>query len=444
MTALRPGTRRNLRDIETAVELLAVAAIIAGNAFFVIAEYSLVTARRSALRQRGSAGARRALRLMENPVRVISTVQIGITALGILLGALGEPVFRELVGGVVPSWFAFVFSFLIVTYLSVAFGELVPKALALHASEPVAVMVAAPIDLMARLFTPIVWILQVSARVVLKPLGVPPVSAGDTPLTREELRGALQEAEQHGTLEAEEEDMLTGVIDLRLREAGDVMRPWSDVDVVHVDRPVDEQIDFMLRAAHTRFPVVERGHEVIGVIHARDAWVAVRNQRPDMKLELRELVRDALVVPPTVRIDALLRQLRRSRQQLAVVVDEYGRPGGVVTVEDILEEIVGEIEDEFDVLDERFERVNDGEWLVDGAVSVSDFNRHAAARIDPGRARSIGGVVFEHFGRVPSAGDTFVLDGVRLTVEEVEGHRIAAVRAVLTRNDADGAAGRDM
>ena len=420
-----------------ALELLAVAAIIAGNAFFVIAEYSLVTARRSALQQRGGAGAKRALRLMENPVRVISTVQIGITALGILLGAVGEPVFRELVDGAVPSWFAFAFSFLIVTYLSVAFGELVPKALALHAAERVAVFVAAPIDLMARIFSPVVWFLQVSARLILKPLGVPAVSPGDTPLTREELRGAVREAEQHGTLGAEEEDMLTGVIDLRLREAGDVMRPWSDVDVVHVDRPVDEQLDIMLAAAHTRFPAVERERDVIGVIHARDAWLAWRNHGADAALDLRGFVREPIVVPPTLRIDALLRQLRRARQQLAVVVDEYGRPGGVVTIEDILEEIVGEIEDEFDELDERFERLADGEWLVDGAVSVSDFNRHVVlAQIDPGRARSIGGVVFEHFGRVPAAGDRVELDGVALTVEEVDGHRIAVVRAAVTQDGA--------
>ena len=416
-----------------ALELLVVAAIIAGNAFFVIAEYSLVTARRSALQQRRGAGARRALRLMENPVRVISTVQIGITALGILLGAVGEPVFRELVGEAVPTWFAFAFSFLIVTYLSVAFGELVPKALALHAAEPIAVFVSAPIDLMARIFSPVVWLLQMSARLILKPAGVPAVSPGDTPLSRDELRGALQEAEQHGTLAAEEEDMLTGVIDLRLREAGDVMRPWAEVDVVHMDRPAEEQLDLMLTAAHTRFPVVERDSEVVGVIHARDAWLAWRNRAPDTDLDLHAFVRDPIVVPPTVRVDALLRQLRRSRQHLAVVVDEYGRPGGVVTIEDILEEIVGEIEDEFDELDERFERVADGEWLVDGAVSVSDFNRHAETGIDSGRSRSIGGVVFERLGRVPAEGDSLEVDDVQLTVEQVDGHRIAVVRAVVSK-----------
>jgi putative hemolysin len=361
-------------------------------------------------------------------------VQIAITGLGILLGAIGEPVIRELLPEGVPSWIAFPLAFLVVTYLSVAFGELVPKALALHTAEKVAVFVARPIDLFARLTAPAVWILQVTARVVLRPLGVPAVTVGERPISREELRGVLAEAEEHGTLGAEEEDMLSGVIDLRLREAGDIMKPWEDVDVVRLDRDAQESLDAMLSAAHTRFPVVEGDYEVVGVIHARDAWR--RSRGDDADLDLRELVRDAIIVPPSVRVDALLRMLRRARQQLAIVVDEYGRPAGIVTVEDILEEIVGEIEDEFDQLDERFERVGDGEWLVDGVVSVSDFNRHAESTIDPGRARSMGGVVFEHFGRVPTQGESFAIDGVTLTVEQLDGHRIALVRvAVSDRSD---------
>jgi putative hemolysin len=417
--------------MEVLLQLLAVAAIIAGNAFFVIAEYAVVTARRSALEQRardGSGGARVALRLMENPVRVISAVQIAITGLGILLGAVGEPVVRDLVGEGVPTWVSFAFAFLVVTYLSVAFGELVPKALALHAAERVAVLVARPIDLFARAVAPAVWVLQGTARTVLAPLGVPAVGVGERPMSREELRGVLQEAEEHGMLGAEEEDMLTGVIDLRLREAGDIMRPWEDVDVVRLDHPPRAALDEMLAAAHTRFPAVD-GDEVVGVMHARDAWQALRDT--DGPPDLRGLVREAIIVPPTVRVDALLRRLRRAHQQLAIIVDEYGRPLGIATLEDILEEIVGEIEDEFDVLDERFERLGDRCWLVDGAVSVSDFNRRTAAELDPRRARSVGGVVFEHFARVPAAGESFVIDGVTLTVEELDGHRISTVRAEL-------------
>lgn len=415
--------------MDVALDLLAVAAIVAGNAFFVIAEYALVTARRSALQQRGRRG-RRALALMDDPVRVISTVQIGITALGILLGAVGEPVFTDMVSGALPSGLAFAFGFLVVTYLSVAFGELVPKALALHAAERVAVVVAPLIDVLSRAVWPVVVVLQASAAVILRPLGIPAVTAGERPISREELRGVLQEAEEYGTLRADEEDMLTGVIDLRLREAGDVMRPWEDVVWVRVDGPGEEAIETMFTASWSRFPALAGENEVVGVLHVRDVWTAWR-AADGGDVDLRGLARPAVIVPPTVRIDALLRMLRRERQQMAVVVDEYGRPAGIVTIEDILEEIVGEIEDEFDVLDERFERLGARAWMVDGSVSVSDFNRRTGARLDPGRARSVGGQVFDHFGRVPAVGESVVLDGVKLTVKRLDGHRIDLVRADL-------------
>ena len=419
--------------MDVALELLAVAAIVAGNAFFVVAEYAIVTARRSALEQRaadGSGGAAAALRLMDDPVRVISAVQIAITPLGILRGAVGEPAVRSVLGDAVPSWVAFALAFLAVTYLSVAFGELVPKALALHAAERVAVVVARPIDLFARAVTPGVWVLEVTARAVLRPLGVPDVTAGERVLTIDELRGAFQDAEEQGTLEAETEDMLTGVIDLRLRRAQDVMRPWEDVVAVRLDEPAEVALGRMLEAAHSRFPAIAGDVHVTGIIHARDAWTASRAAGEDgAGVDLRALVRPAPVVPPTVRVDALLRSLRRERQQLAVVVDEYGRPDGIVTLEDILEEIVGEIEDEFSELDERFERVGDGEWLVDASVSVSDFNGRTGAALDAGRARSLGGIVFEQLGRVPAAGEGLDVDGVGLTAIELDGHRITRVRA---------------
>jgi putative hemolysin len=419
--------------MDVALKLLAVVALIVANAFFVAAEYAIVTARRTSLQQRaddGSASARTVLRLMDDPVRVIGAVQVAITGLGILLGAVGEPVFRELAGGVLPSWTAFLVGFAVVTYLSVAFGELVPKAMALHSAERLALLVAPPIDLFARLVAPIVWLLQRTAELVLRPLGVPSVGVGERPLTRDELRGVLQEAEEHGTVAPEEEDMLTGVIELRLRQAGDVMRPWEDVDVARLDAPPLEALDGMLAAAHSRFPAIDGSGAVVGVLHARDVWMAWRDAGDGFP-DLRQLVRQTVVVPPTVRVDELLRALRRARQQLAVVVDEYGRTAGIVSLEDILEEIVGEIEDEFDELDARFERVGEHEWLVDGAVSVSDFNRRIGAALVAERARSIGGVVLERLGRLPEQGETVRLDGMRLTVERMKGHRIEAVRAQL-------------
>ncbi len=417
--------------MDTALELLAVFGLIAGNAFFVAAEYAIVTARRASIQQRAREGSRAAgtvLRLMDDPVRVISAVQVAITGLGILLGAIGEPVFRELFGDAVPSWVAFVAGFVVVTYLSVAFGELVPKALALHTAERLALVIAPPIDLFARLVAPVVWILQRTARLVLRPLGVPLVGVGERPLTREELRGVLAEAEEHGAVAPEEEHMLSGVIDLRIRQARDVMRRWEEVDVVRLDTPASDALDAMLSAAHTRFPAVRGDDQVVGVVHARDAWLASR-AAGDRPPDLTALARDAIIVPPTVRTDELLRTLRRARQQLAIVVGEYGRPAGIVSLEDILEEIVGEIEDEFDELDARFERVADGEWLVDAAVSVSDFNRRTGAALDAGRAHSLGGVVVEQLERVPHEGEATRLDGMTLTVERVDRHRVDLVRA---------------
>jgi len=414
----------------TAWGLLAIVVLVAANAFFVIAEYALVTARRTNLQTRADAGSRGAgvaLRLMDEPVRVISTVQIAITGLGILLGAVGEGVLREIFDPLVAAAVAFVLAFTIVTYLSVAFGELVPKALALHSPEPIAAFVARPIDVLSRLFRPAVWVLQVSSRVILKPLGVPSVTAGERPVSRDELRAVLLEAEEHGTLQADEEDMLAGVIDLRSREARDVMVPWEETIVVDVEGDPDELARVVLEAPHTRYPAVRGpGGPVVGVLHARDLWRASSTGVADAAA----LSRDPVIVPPTVRLDDLLRQLRRARQHLAIVLGEYGTPVGVVTMEDIVEEIVGEIEDEFDVGHARVQRHRDGSFLVDARCSLSDFNRVAGTDLPADRAHSVGGLVFDELGRRPAVGDTVDVDGVRMDVMAVDGHRIARVRVV--------------
>ncbi len=414
--------------MSNALGLLAVFGLVALGAFFVIAEYALVTSRRAALfdrAERGRRGARTALKLMDDPVRVMSTVQIAITGLGILLGAVGEGALRDVLDPVVAAPVAFLGAFLIVTYLSVAFGELVPKALALHSPEPIAAFVARPIDLLSKLFKPAVWVLQRSAELVLRPLGVPSVTAGERPVNREELRAVLHEAEEHGTLQAEEEDMLTGVIDLRSREARDVMVPWEDVVSVDVAQDPETLIGVVLGAPHSRYPAVRGpGSTVVGVLHSRDLWRASATGTPDVGA----LARDPVIVPPTVRLDDLLRQLRRARQHLAVVYGEYGTPLGIVSMEDIVEEIVGEIEDEHDDGTTRVARQADGSYLVEGRASLADFNRVAGTDLPHERAHSVGGLVFDELGRRPEVGDTVEVDGLRLAVTDLDGHRIDRVR----------------
>ena len=417
--------------------LVAVFILVLANAFFVLAEYALLTSRRSALSQRaeqGSGGARVALALMDEPVTVIGTVQIAITGLSILLGAVGESALRGLLDPMLAAPVAFAGSFLIVTYLSVAFGELVPKALALHAPEGMAVWVSRPILVCSKLFAPAVWILQKSAALVLRPLGIPSVTAGERPVNREELRQVLQDAEEHGTLRPEEEDMLTGVIDLRSREARDVMVPWEEATLIELETPLADLLATVRDSPHSRYPAMRDG-AVAGVLHGRDLWRATAAEEQDVAA----LVREPVIVPPTVRLDALLRQMRRARQHLAVVLGEYGSPVGIVTMEDIVEEIVGEIEDEFDVAHARVRRHRDGTFTVDARVSLADFNRVAGTDLPSDHAHSVGGLVFDELGRRPEVGDEVQFDGVRLRVDAVEGHRIDSVKVDATA--AAGAAG---
>src|SRR5512139_2080915 len=204
------------------LRVLAVLALVAGNAFFVIGEYAVVTARRVALTgraERGNPGARAALRLMDNPVRVISTVQVGITAIGILTGAIGEPLVRALLGDGIPDWLGFLIAFAAITYLTVLLGELVPKALTLDRAEALATIVSPPIELIAIALRPVVWVLESSARVLLRPLGVRDVIAGDSIRSSEELRALVDEAEGAGVIPRAQEELLHNVFDFARREA---------------------------------------------------------------------------------------------------------------------------------------------------------------------------------------------------------------------------------
>ena len=326
--------------MEDTLRILALLALVGGNAFFVIGEYSVVTARRTPLAERAAAGsgrARAALRLMDDPVRVISTVQVGITAVGILSGAVGEPVVRDLLGDGVPHWLSFVIAFGTVTYLSVVFGELVPKALTLDRAERLAALVAPPVELMARVLRPVVWVLQGSAALVLRPFGVTEVIAGDSIRSAAELRALVDEAEQSGVIPRAQEELLHNVFDFPDREVRDVMTPALDVVWLDAGLTPDEALDRVAGEAHSRYPVGRGSVDRLeGVVHVRDLIAGARSG----KAAIAELVRPPLIVPETKDLGPLLRELREQRAQLAVVVDEYGAVAGIVTIEDLLEDAI--------------------------------------------------------------------------------------------------------
>ena len=416
--------------MSTSLRIVIVLLLVLGNAIFVAAEYALVTGRRSRLEERaekGGRGAKTALRLMDDPVRFISTVQVGITISAILLGAIGEPLLSGLIEPPLSNTVAFLIAFAILTYLSVVVGELVPKAVALQKAEALAVVLAIPLDWLARITYPLVWLLQKSANGILRLLRVKPAPAGMIAYTREDIRHSVAAAEDHGELEEAEEEMLYKVFDFASKEVSAVMVPRPEVVGIAVDMPPEEALRAVVDSPYTRYPVY-RGSldEVVGVLHVRDLFGAMHD-RGLASVELESIVRPAFVVPETKDLAALLADFRREKQHMAVVIDEYGDMEGIVTLEDLLEEIVGEIEDEFDLPDTSIERIDETHIIIEGTYSIDDFNEEFETELEQEDYNTMAGLVFGELGRAPKLGDTVRADGLCLKVREVDGSRIMRI-----------------
>ena len=406
--------------------ILLVLFLVLLNAVFVAAEYALVTARRTRLEERAEAGnraCRTALRMMDEPVRFISTVQVGITVVGIALGAIGEPVVSQYFD-FLPRGVAFVISFSILTYLSVVVGELVPKAVALQKAEILALALAVPIDALSKAFAPIVWVLQHSSNAVLHVLGIKPAPAGMIAFTREDIRLSVAAAEDVGEIQTVEEEMLYKVFDFAEKEVSDVMVPRPDVVALSIEMPAEEALRLVLDSPYTRYPVFRESlDDILGILHIR-ALVSALNDHTIASVRLEELLRPAYVVPETKDLGVLLGELRRTNQHMAVVVDEYGATAGIVTLEDLLEEIVGDIEDEFDLPDVSVERVSETTIRIDGSFTIDDFNEQFGTGIDDDDFHTVAGFVFGHLGRAAEVGDEIVDHKLRFRVLETSGTRI--------------------
>jgi putative hemolysin len=410
------------------LQISAVLLLVLGNAFFVAAEYALVTARRSRLTElaeRGSLRARLALRIMDSPVRFIGTVQLGITGFSIALGAVGEPIVEHwLDDPLLSTGVAFLLAFAFVTYLHVTLGELVPKAIALTKNESTALWVALPIEAVYVITYPLVWVLQQSANAFTRLFGIQPAPAGIIAHTEEDIRMIVAQAEEGGVIEEAEEEMVYKVFDFADKEVHEVMVPRPEVVALSVDLPTQECLAAVIDSPYTRYPVYRDSlDDVIGILHVRDLFKALYDRGIE-HVEIEELVRPAYVVPETKDLGAMLAEFRRTNQHLAVVVDEYGSFEGIVTLEDLLEEIVGEIEDEYDLPDESVQRLDDDRIRVDGTFPIDDFNEQFQQELPQEDYHTVAGFVFGQLGRAAEAGDEIVHDGLRFHVLEVDGPRI--------------------
>src|SRR5215207_2003053 len=416
------------------LRIIVVLLLVLGNAFFVAAEYALVTARRSRLEEMANRGSRRAkiaLRIMDSPVRFIGTVQLGITAFSIALGAIGEPLVEHFLDPVLAHTVAFILAFTIVTYLHVTLGELVPKAIALTKNESTALWVAFPIEAFYLATYPLVWLLQESANRFTRLFGIQPAAAGVLTHNEQEIRMIVAAAEDTGVIATTEEGMLYKVFDFADTEVHEVMVPRPQVVAISVSLPSEEALAALLESPYTRYPVYRDSlDEILGILHVRDLFSALHD-RGIGQVEIAELLRPAYVVPETKDLGALLAEFRKQNQHMAVVVDEYGAMEGIVTLEDLLEEIVGEIEDEFDLPDESVERIDDTHIRIAGTFPIDDFNEEFGTEIEIEDYHTMAGYVFGQLGRAPEVGDEVRSDGLLMRVVEIEGSRIQRLEVEL-------------
>ena len=416
------------------LELLGVAALILANAFFVAGEYGLVTARRTRIREleeRGNRRARAVLNIVSDPPRFIAAMQLGVTGTSLGIGALVEQAHAKVFDPILASFFAFALAFLVITFLHVVIGELVPKGIALQHSETVALAVSAPVRGFFVALKPLIWVLQRSTELVLNVFGLEPPGGDMEVYSEAELKMLLSRSREEGEIEQQEQEMLYKVFDFADKEVSAVMVPRPEVVALSIELPPEEALAAVIESPYTRYPVY-RGSmdEVVGVLHVRDLFSAL-NDRGIAGVQLEQMLRPAHIVPETKDLAALLGEFRRTSQHMAIVVDEYGDLEGIVTLEDLLEEIVGEIEDEFDLPDESIERLPDGRMRIDGTFPIDDFNEQFERSLPIEDYHTVGGFVFGLLGRAPEEGDEVEHDGCRFKVLEVEGSRIERLEVEL-------------
>jgi magnesium and cobalt exporter, CNNM family len=409
------------------LQLLGVAVLILLNAFFVAAEYGLVTARRTRiieLQHQGNRRARDVLRITGDPPRFIAAMQLGVTLTSLGIGALGEHALSHAFDPWMSTVLAVILAYLILTFAHVVIGELVPKGVALGHSEGTALWVAAPVRAFFTVCGPLIWVLRRTTDGVLHLLGLESPGAERDPLSEAELRMLLSRSSEQGEIEHEEQQMIDKVFVFGDKDAADVMVPRPEVVAVSAELPSEQALAAVLDSPYTRYPVYQESlDDIVGVLHVRDLFTAVHD-RGLADVRLAEIVRPAYIVPETKDLASLLQEFRRTNNHFAVVVDEYGGMAGICTLEDLLEEIVGEIEDEFDVPEEQIEQIDDDTYRIDGMFPIDEFNERFGADLPDEDFHTVGGFVFGQLGRAPEPGDDVAYDGMRFDVLEVDGNRI--------------------
>ena len=420
------------------LRLLGVVVLVLANGFFVAAEYALVSVRPTRveeLLQQGRPGAGSVKRALDRLDRFIAATQLGVTVASLCLGWLGEPALAGLLQpalGLLPAAWASLAShtlsaaiaFIVITFLEVVVGELMPKAIALQRTERIALFVARPVLLVGTLLRPVIWLLNGAGNFVLGLMGLGPASGHETAHSEEELRLLVRASGESGELPVAQTDMLDAVFNFGDLTAREAMVPRTEMIAIAADASLDDFIQSAIKHSFSKFPVFEGDLDhILGIAHVKDL---VRVQHDERRAAtVRGLIREALFVPDTIRLDVLLQQFRVRRTHLAIVLDEYGGTAGLVTLDDLMERIVGEVADPFDKSAPDIQRLPTGAYLVNGLTSIDDVNDRLGLELHDDFYDTIAGLVLGRLGRMARVGDTVEAGGVHLTVEALDGLRIA-------------------
>ena len=438
-------TEADLSGLEILVRVAVVLLLVLANGFFVAAEFGLVGARRTrieALARQGNRRARIARGAIHNLNDVLSGTQLGITLASLGLGWVGEGTLAALV----RQWFAAlpgawavvathtvagILAFVFITFLHIVLGELAPKGIAIIAPERTSLWTAGPLLAFSRVFAPVITVLNGAAALALRPFGLRSPSELERVHRPEEIEMLVTQSYEHGLLSEEPVEMIRGVFDLSETSAAEVMTPRTDMVAVPDDVSVDDVADVILNEGHSRIPVYhETVDHIVGVVLARDVWRAQRaGQGAD---PLAGVIRPVPFVPDGKSVEELLKEMQEQRVHLAVVVDEFGGTAGVVTIEDLLEEIVGEISDEHEARSPEIQELPDGEIMLMGGAPIAELNERYQLELPEDEYTTIGGYILGRLGRIAQKGDEVVFPTGRLRVLEMLGRRVGRLALYLT------------
>lgn len=423
--------------------------LVLTNGFFVAAEFSLVSVRRtriSELVSQGNPSAEAVQEAISNPDQVIAATQLGITLSSLALGWIGEPAVAHLILPIVNLFPAAVragvshtisaaLAFTLITFLHVVVGELAPKSIALQNPENTSLVVARPTLWTEKIFKPAIWLLNGAGNVLLRLIKVKPASGHQMVHSVEELKMLVSASAAGGVVKAAESEMLYAVFNFGELVVRQVMIPRTEVVAVEADAPLDEIIGLVSESTYTKFPVYDDDLDhILGIVHIKDLLNALR-EPGHKEFTARKFLREALFVPETISVNVLLREFRDKHQHIAIVMDEYGGTSGLVTLEDLLEEIVGEVSDPFDHDRPEIQTLSDGTILVDGLTLIEDVNKQLGLDLHDRDYDTIAGYLLGKLGHIPNLHESINVDGIRWQVTEMDGRRIAHL--ALTRVDTE-------